>query len=181
MKLLSLLKVGPYKHPSDQRAKELWQRVSAYQIDEEGAAAPFSHRLAKEQNWSRELTLCAIEEYKRFMFLAVAAGHPVTPSKTVDEVWHLHLIYSRSYWEEFCVKVLDRIIHHDPGNGNEGEQSLYNNQYHQTLDSYVRLFGEQPPMAIWGAQNGNNNVRSRIPETIAVLPLNGHCNGRVAE
>ena len=177
MRLLSMLKVGPWNHPSDDRARELWPRIQAYQIDKPGAPKPFSHRLAEEQGWSRELTLAAIEEYKRFMFLAVAAGHPVTPSKTVDEVWHLHLIYTRQYWEEFCVKVLDRIIHHDPGNGEEGEKSGFEQQYQRTIDSYIRFFGTEPPKAIWGSRNGDLNVRRLPPNTQAVLPPNGNCQG----
>jgi hypothetical protein len=32
--------------------------------------------------------------------------HIVTPSEQVDQVWHLHLTYTRSYWDEFCPNVL---------------------------------------------------------------------------
>ena len=34
------------------------------------------------------------------------AGHEVTPSDAVDQAWHLHLTYSRDYWQVFCPKVL---------------------------------------------------------------------------
>ncbi|MEK6230809.1 MAG: hypothetical protein N2A42_03075 [Luteolibacter sp.] len=33
-------------------------------------------------------------EYKRFVALAMLAGHPVTPSEEVDQAWHLHLVYT---------------------------------------------------------------------------------------
>ncbi len=42
------------------------------------------------------------DEYRRFAFLAATAGHPVTPSDAVDQAWHLHLTYSRDYWDRFC-------------------------------------------------------------------------------
>ncbi|MFN7895442.1 MAG: hypothetical protein ACK535_03795 [Cyanobacteriota bacterium] len=37
-----------------------------------------------------------------FLFLAVEAGHPVSPSRPVDLAWHQHLLDTRRYWQEFC-------------------------------------------------------------------------------
>jgi hypothetical protein len=153
------MKTDLYRHLPAESARALWAKVDAFQIDEPHAPKPFSARLAAEQGWTQNLTLAAIEEYKRFMFLAVAAGHPVTPSVTVDEVWHLHLIYTKSYWEDFCVNVLDRLIHHKPGNGSDDEKLSFVRQYEQTLQSYRQFFGE-PPRAIWGPENVLN-VRLR--------------------
>ncbi|MBW4465378.1 MAG: hypothetical protein KME07_08055 [Pegethrix bostrychoides GSE-TBD4-15B] len=31
-----------------------------------------------------------IEEYKKFLFLAIVADHPVTSLNAVDQAWHLH-------------------------------------------------------------------------------------------
>lgn len=53
------------------------------------------------------------------MYLAVRANHPVTPSDEVDQAWHLHLTYSRSYWDEFCGAVLEEVVHHDPTRGRD--------------------------------------------------------------
>ena len=39
----------------------------------------------------RPLAPGAIEEYRKFVFLALVAGHQITPSDQVDQVWHLHL------------------------------------------------------------------------------------------
>jgi hypothetical protein len=38
-------------------------------------------------------------EYRRFLFLAMEAGHPVSPSRAVDLAWHQHLLDTRSYWQ----------------------------------------------------------------------------------
>lgn len=73
---------------------KLYQRIKDFQIDDRHAKFTFSQKLAKENRWSAEYTQRAIEEYKKFAFLAVVAGHPVTPSEQVDRVWHMHLLSS---------------------------------------------------------------------------------------
>lgn len=89
-----------------------------------------------------------IEEYRRFAFLAVAAGHPVSPSDAVDQVWHLHLLYTRNYWGEFCPRVLGTTLHHGPAQGGAQEQEKFSDWYAKTLSSYRTFFGE-PPADIW--------------------------------
>lgn len=134
--------------------KLLWPKIEAFSIDRTGAPYPFSARLADEQDWTSEFALRAISEYKRFIFLATVAGHPVTPSFVVDEVWHTHLIFTRSYWEEMG-DILGVLIHHDPGQGEAGDETVFARQYQQTLASYRKYFGE-PPAGIWGPDNRNN-------------------------
>lgn len=58
----------------------------------------FVGRLARDNGWKPGYAERVYREYLRFVFLAATAGHPVTPSVDVDEVWHLHLCYTRSYW-----------------------------------------------------------------------------------
>jgi len=114
-------------------------------------ALPFSRRLARERGWSPGYARRVIDEYKRFAFLAVAAGHAVTPSEAVDEVWHLHLTYTRSYWEHFCPLALGQPLHHEPTRGGRAEAVKFHNLYEETLSSYRRCFGEEPPADIWPA------------------------------
>lgn len=129
---------------------ELWQRIKNFALDEADAALPFSRKLAREQAWSRVFTLRAMEEYRRFLFLAMEAGHPVSPSDAVDQVWHLHLTYTRSYWDYLCGGVLGRPLHHVPSQGRAGETEKFGDWYVRTLDSYRRFFGE-PPADLWPA------------------------------
>lgn len=91
---------------------KLYERLQTFSLDEPDAILPFSVRLARENRWSLEYTQQAIAEYKKFAFLAVVAGHPVAPSEQVDQVWHLHLTYTRSYWDEFCPNILRKSFHH---------------------------------------------------------------------
>lgn len=146
---------------SPKELQALRLRLEEFSIDQPGALKPFSVRLAIEQDWTTGFTHRVIEEYKRFMFMCTVSETPMTPSHTVDEAWHLHLIYSRSYWEEFCLHVLRRLIHHDPGTGSEGDAEALNEQYMQTLETYRKLFGEEPPDDIWGPHNGRNVKKKR--------------------
>ena len=150
----------------------LADRLRSFSLDEPGAARPFSRRLAEEQGWSPAFAAAAIEEYKRFALLSIVAGHTVTPSKVVDQVWHLHLIYTRNYWNVFCSQVLQRPLHHDPGQGIVGESARHVEQYRQTLASYRRVFGVEAPRAIWprGARR-RRSLTAALPTPLLLAPL----------
>ena len=131
----------PTDHP-------VWTALSHYIIGPDDAALPFAARLARENGWSVARAARVIEEYRRFCFLAVTAGHEVTPSDAVDQAWHLHLTYTRDYWERFCPEILGRPLHHGPTAGGAAEQQRYFEQYAETLKSYEQVFG-LPPADIW--------------------------------
>lgn len=128
---------------------DLLARIEALEIDKPGIPQPFSGRLARENGWSRDFAERAVGEYKRFVYLAVRAGHPVTPSEVVDEVWHLHLCHTRSYWDELCAGILGRPLHHDPTEGGASEDRKFRNWYSRTLESYREVFNEDAPADIW--------------------------------
>lgn len=109
----------------------------------------FLGRLCREQGWTRAYAGRAFHEYKRFMLLAVLAGHPVTPSEEVDHVWHLHLLYTRSYWHGLCRDVLGQEVHHGPTVGGAQEKEKFVDWYQKTLASYEQVFSEPPPADIW--------------------------------
>jgi uncharacterized protein (TIGR04222 family) len=128
---------------------ELWKRVEGFSLDDSNSAFPFSERLARDNGWPLPYALRVVAEYKRFALLAVAAGHPVTPSDQVDQAWHLHLLYTRSYWKEFCGEVLRTSLHHGPTKGGVSERDKFNDWYARTLASYRAFFGEEPPSDVW--------------------------------
>ncbi|MEO1528969.1 MAG: TIGR04222 domain-containing membrane protein [Planctomycetota bacterium] len=125
------------------------RRVESFDIDPGEKAFSFTDRLARENDWTPELAARVVREYKRFCVLAMRAGHPVTPSEFVDQAWHLHLTYTRSYWERFCGETLGGPLHHEPTTGGNREGEKFRDWYATTLESYWRLFGEEPPEAIW--------------------------------
>lgn len=127
----------------------LWARLEAFQLDHADAELSFSERLARENGWSHEFALRVIDEYKRFIFLAMTAGHQVTPSDEVDQAWHLHLTYTRSYWNDLCGTLLKTPLHHGPTKGGKSEGVRFEDQYEQTLASYRQAFATEPPQDVW--------------------------------
>jgi hypothetical protein len=133
------------------RDHPLWVSLSQYRIGPADAALGFEQRLARENGWNEAKAARVVEEYKRFCFLAATAGHEVTPSDAVDQAWHLHLTYSRDYWERFCPEVLGRPLHHGPTAGGADDRARFFEQYAETLKSYERTFGEGAPDDLWPA------------------------------
>ena len=132
----------------DAPVRDLWMRISTFQLDDETASLPFSKRLARENGWSRQFACRVVREYKKFCFIAITAKHGVTPSDDVDQAWHLHLLYTRSYWDGFCAHALGRPLHHGPTRGGNDESSKFRRWYGDTLRSYQQIFGP-PPGDIW--------------------------------
>jgi hypothetical protein len=63
----------------------LWHKLEAFQIGRADTTLPFEARLARENAWSRNYANRVMCEYRKFLFLAMTAGHPVTPSEEVDQ------------------------------------------------------------------------------------------------
>lgn len=128
---------------------ELQQRLQDWSLDPPGSAWSFEQTLARDQRWRAEYAARVVTEYRRFVYLAVAAGHPVCPSEAVDQAWHQHLLETRGYWLEFCPEVLGQPLHHTPSRGGEAERRKLEEWYRRTLASYQASFGETPPVDIW--------------------------------
>lgn len=125
------------------------QKLSRLILDDPVSPLSFSRRLAKENNWSGTYTARVVEEYRRFLVLCMAASHICCPSDQVDQVWHLHLTYKRSYWDDLCRSILKRPLHHEATRGGTFEQQKHVCLYHQTITSYAQFFGQTPPADIW--------------------------------
>ncbi len=126
-----------------------WKKIQAFQLDDPGSSLSFTDRLMRENGWTLAFALQAVEEYKKFMYLICIAPHPLTPSDQIDQVWHLHLIYTRSYWNEFCKTVLEQEVHHGPTKGGKKEGEKFSGWYEKTKEFYHREFGHEPPLLLW--------------------------------
>ena len=131
----------------------LWMRIRDMEIDDVDLTLPFMSRLARENDWEAEYTNRVFEEYKRFLYLAASQEKPVTPSDQVDQAWHLHLVYSRHYWEVLCGDILGKPLHHGPTEGGETEYAKFYEWYKNTLALYEYVFGSKPPEDIWPSPN----------------------------
>ncbi|WP_341862217.1 hypothetical protein [Gymnodinialimonas sp. 57CJ19] len=129
------------------RNPELWTRLQAYQFDGPGSA-PFSVKLSRAEGWSRRRTAQVIEEYRKFLYLTQISDRQVTPSRIVDAAWHMHLTFTRDYWDHLCTNVIGKPIHHQPCAGEE-EMPRYRDQFAATRALYEAEFGVEPPADIW--------------------------------
>ncbi len=128
---------------------QLWQKIKRFEISDPSSAFSFTDRLARENGWTLEYSLRVVLEYKKFMFLICIAEHPCTPSDEVDQAWHLHLLYTESYWDDFCANTIERKIHHGPTKGGSSEKVKYHDLYEKTKQLYLDTFEKQPPSDIW--------------------------------
>ena len=122
----------------------LWESISGHQFP--AGKLSFLQRLARENQWSMEFATAAINEYRRFIYLC-CLRKGMTPSVEVDQVWHLHLLYSEDY-HDFCQNVLGKNILHGPTKGGEAEVSRFRQQYLNTLLCYENEFGK-PDSQFW--------------------------------
>lgn len=122
---------------------QLWELIKTHKMPDDATGRPFIERLMAENRISHDTATVAIAEYLKFMYLCATRSQRNVPSKAVDLVWHLHMQYSRDYWDSFC-KKLEKPVHHNPGG--QGRQHL--DDYKNTVKAYRDLFGK-PPKGIW--------------------------------
>lgn len=141
---------------SESEVSTLLDRIMAFELDDPLSGFPFTSRLASEQGWSHAFAGSVVTEYKRFLFLAMVSGHPVSPSEAVDHAWHLHLLYTRSYWHDLCRDILGYDFHHQPSTGGPNESRKFADWYSGTLESYRRHFHREPPADVWPTRSGSS-------------------------
>lgn len=118
----------------------------------------FYEKLQEKMNWSTSGTSLAVEEYLRFVALS-AASERIVPSQAVDEVWHLHLTYTKHYWKEMCAKVLQQEFHHEPSKNTTTMKNKDTSDYQKTLKLYETFFEEVPPVEVW-SENSIENMKN---------------------
>jgi hypothetical protein len=91
------------------------------------------------------------DEYIKFMQLkAEQATAPLAPSHVVDQVWHNHILDTRSYQQLQTVLMPDGgFIHHDPVHA---EQPNYGVRYANALSLLTVKYGN-PDAASWSFDN----------------------------
>jgi hypothetical protein len=143
----------------------LWQQLSDFQLDDSPEeAVQFSDKLIKETKWTPDFAKRAMAEYKKFLYLCLTMPQGASPSEMVDEVWHLHLTYTVSYWQKLCGEVLQRELHHYPNKGGTSENQRHQDWYADTLIAYVKEFQELPPADCWPLPKGLD-LTSYLPPT----------------
>lgn len=149
------------------------RRLLDYSVGSDRVELPFTRRLAQENGWSLTYSNRVFEEYKRFCYLCMNSKRACTPSLDVDQAWHLHLTYSRDYWERFCPELLGKPLHHGPTLGGNDEDVRFLEQYNETLQFYNDVFGVEAPKDIWpsAAIRFSNKLRLRWVDVSKVYPI----------
>jgi uncharacterized membrane protein YgcG len=162
--------------------EELWLRIKNYHFDAivapsiwevvlekfggtDASTKAFAHKIARKHVFSFHLAMCAIQEYKKFVYLGVISKFKVTPSYLIDVVWHEHILFSRAY-RDFCVDVIEHELDHYPELlPNEEQTERYKKQYANTINLYIQEFGINPPELIWGATKFETDKKWQSTET----------------
>lgn len=110
-----------------------------------------------------------VEEFKKFLFIKSIDKDldaiKYSPSRTIDKVWHMFLLFPKSY-SQLCSDLLgdNELLDHNPLGANDIDQ---NTRYQNTIKRYELLFRESPPSAYWDdgyvprvtAERGNKRTR----------------------
>jgi hypothetical protein len=127
----------------------LWEKIRLFPLDMPGASLTFTQRLARDNGWTLDYAVQAVMEYKKFIYLVCITDRPLTPSDEVDQVWHLHLLYTQSYWDDFCQNTLGKKVQHGPTKGGQQEGDKFADWYELTRRRYVEVFGHPAPSEYW--------------------------------
>lgn len=136
------------------------ERIFAWAEDDPALQRRFRAQLAERTGWSAGRCARAIDEYLRFCAVAARLGGRAVPSAAVDEVWHLHLTWTRDYWDDFCPRRLGLALHHQPARGLPGEREALRQAYADTLHAYAAEFG-MPEADWWPAWSTQHSSRRR--------------------
>ena len=139
---------------TDYRRDPLWLRL-AFLEREGGPSAAALHRLVeRETGWTPDRVRAIIEEYRRFLFLAMRAGHAVAPPPAIERVWNLHIAHAPNYWEVLSQLITERPVA-EPGSLASAPS---------TLASYRAIFEIDAPAERWGvtATRGKRSLLRRL-------------------
>ena len=150
---------------------ELWNRIKAFQVHTENEVYEFTTHLAVENKWTINYTKGAIEEYKKFMYLAATTDHTVLPSGVVTHVWHAHMLNKESY-NQFGL-ILGKKVERIPSSYISDNKEVFKKVNERTLALYEQIFGERPE-DYWLFTNAWETLRMKKSKwRISVISLIG--------
>jgi hypothetical protein len=146
--------------------KELWLRIKGYHFEHivptnmwdkitemfggtDASTKAFADKISRKHQCSLSYAIKAVNEYKKFLYLAVISDFHVTPSQAIDKVWHEHILFTQAY-SIFCKEIIEYELNHHPELLPVEEQTeRYHAQYLSTIELYIKEFGKLPPANVW--------------------------------
>jgi len=109
-------------------------------------------RCMRRLGWSGAFVDRVLVEYKRFLVLklrcesATATAAELSPSDTVDALWHQHVVDTADYSVKLA-EACGRVILHDP----DGAEDVAGRKKRaeKTKLCYAALFNSNPPVDLW--------------------------------
>ncbi len=132
----------------DYRLDPLWLKLNMMSAEGLQAFAPLAQMMQQQMGTNAEMAQRVIEEYRKFLFLAMRAGHQVIPPGIINDVWMMHLQNAQNYWETLGQMIGERPMTQGIDPKNLGTMA---DAWAATLKSYEQIFGTKPPMDIWGS------------------------------
>jgi hypothetical protein len=74
---------------------------------------PVVERYAETEKVSLADGLLAFEALKQFLYTCSVVDQPVAPSKRIDDIWHVFILFTKDY-REFCKDILGSFVDHVP-------------------------------------------------------------------
>ena len=71
---------------------------------------------------------------KDFLKLTVKSKKPCFPSKEIDNIWHVFIMFTRDY-QDFCISFLGDFVHHTPYVTDKDKISYFKPGYFCYLES----------------------------------------------
>jgi hypothetical protein len=88
------------------------------------------------EGWSAEKAEAVEKKYKNFLKL-IAGGMRCVPTRSVDALWHEHILRTKKYRQD-CQHCFGRFIDHDP----DMQADELDKSWQQTKTAYQKNFGE---------------------------------------
>ena len=138
----------------DYRLDPLWLKLSLMNLQGQQGLAPFMDMIQKQMGISGDMAQRVVEEYRKFLFLAMRAGHQVIPPGAINDAWMLHMQNAQNYWEQLGQMITEKPV---AGGFEPKAFAAMSDPWAATLASYERIFGMKPPMDIWGQPPKQSN------------------------
>ncbi|WP_133908801.1 glycine-rich domain-containing protein [Actinophytocola oryzae] len=115
-------------------SERLFERLVARLVSDEGHSPDFAGRVMDQA----------------LAFLGTSAvhrGEPLSPSRAVDDGWHMFVLHTRDY-REFCRRIAGRFIDHVPTGGPPGGSGEWASAVRRTVAA-MRRAGYQVDDVLW--------------------------------
>ena len=93
MQTIFIQEVGYLNYQANEKTvNEFYEDAIKYEFPKN-----FIESFMEEQMIDRNTAMRWIGEYKKFITLAYFSNKMITPSEEVDQVWHMHMTYTKHY------------------------------------------------------------------------------------